>query len=308
MPNLLSEMRSFALVVEHGGFSAAARATGVSKARLSQHVSRLEEAVSAQLLHRSTRSISLTRAGEVMLAHGRQVLTAQDEAFDAVEALAALPKGPVGITVPVSFGEMFLTDIVVAFRALYPDVQVRLDLDNRYRDLKTAEADIAIRAGLPEDPDQVAIPLGEYTEVTCAAPDYLAANSNPPIRVPGDLAGHDCLVNHHSCPDGNWTYFQGENAVSIPVSAVLSLNHFPLIRTAAVAGQGVARLPRYIAVPEIAAGRLVEVLTAYRSPASPIYLVYIRENRLPRRVRLLVDFIRDWFRAAPELLRQGRAD
>ena len=79
-----------------------------------------------------------------------------------------------------------------------------------------------------------------------------------------------------------------------------------LIRTAAVAGHGVARLPRYIAVPEITAGRLVEVLSEFRSPASPIYLVYIRESRLPRRVRLMVDFIRDWFRASPELLVQGK--
>lgn len=307
MLNLLSEMRSFALVVEHGGFSAAARAAGVSKARLSQHVSRLEEAVSAQLLHRSTRSMSLTRAGEVMLAHGRQVLTAQEEAFDAVEALAALPAGPVGITVPVSFGEMFLTDIAAAFRARYPDVWVRLELDNRYRDLKTAEADVAIRAGLSDDPDQVAIPLGEYSEVTCAAPSYLTGRNDTPVRAPDELRGHACLVNHHSCPDGRWTYFQGESAFSVPVDAALSLNHFPLIRTAALAGQGVARLPRYLAVPEIAAGRLVELLSDYRSPTSPIYLVYIRESRLPRRVRLLVDFIRDWFRASPELLLRGNA-
>lgn len=305
MPNLLSEMRSFALVVEHGGFSAAARSAGVSKARLSQHVSRLEEAVGAQLLHRSTRSMSLTRAGEVMLTHGRQVLTAQDDAFDAVAALSALPEGPVGITVPVSFGEMFLTDIAAAFRALYPDVTIRLDLENRYQDLKTAEADIAIRAGLSDDPDQVALPLGEYTELTCAAPAYLAADGRAPVSVPQDLERHACLVNHHSCPDGRWTYFQGESAYSVRVPATLSLNHFPLIRNAAVAGQGIARLPRYLAVPEIAAGRLVEVLMEYRSPASPIYLVYIRESRLPRRVRLLVDFIRDWFRAAPELLLQG---
>jgi DNA-binding transcriptional LysR family regulator len=304
MPNLLSEMRSFALVVDHGGFSAAARETGVSKARLSQHVKRLEEAVGAQLLFRSTRRMSVTRAGAVMLDHGRRVLSAQDEAFDAIEALSGEPMGQVGVTVPVSFGEMFLGDVIRGFRVAYPRIRVLLELDNRYQDLKATASDLAIRAGLPDDPDQVAIPLGEYAELTCAAPGYLADNPVP-LAQPSDLARHDCLVNHHSCRDGRWTFFSDGRAESVAISGPVSLNHFPLVRDAAVSGMGVARLPRYLAAPEIAAGRLIEVLGDHASPVSPIYLVYIRETRLPRRVRVLVDFVRDWFRGRPELLRQG---
>lgn len=303
MPNLLSEMRSFALVVDHGGFSAAARESGVSKARLSQHVKRLEDAVGAQLLFRSTRSMSVTRAGEVMLDHGRRVLMAQENAFDAIEALGAEPRGTVGVTVPVSFGEMFLADVIAGFRDLYPAIHIRLELDNRYQDLKSTPPDIAIRAGLTDDPDQVAIPLGEYLEVTCAAPGYLAMTTA--ITGPDDLRDHACLINHNSCRDGHWSFFRDGDARSVPVAGPVSLNHFPLIRNAAVAGVGVARLPRYLAAPEIAAGRLVEVLPDHQSPSSPIYLVYIREDRLPRRVRLLVDFIGDWFRARPDLLRPG---
>lgn len=304
MPNLLSEMRSFALVVDHGGFSAAARESGVSKARLSQHVKRLEEAVGAQLLFRSTRSMSVTRAGDVMLEHGRRVLVAQEHAFDAVEALGTEPRGAVGVTVPVSFGEMFLADVMSGFRALYPRIQIRLELENRYQDLKSTAPDIAIRAGLTDDPDQVAIPLGEYSEITCAAPGYLKTAAA--VNAPDDLRDHACLINHHSCTDAHWTFFRDGAARSVRVEGPISLNHFPLIRNAAVTGLGIARLPRYLARPEIAVGRLVEILPEYASPASPIYLVYIREDRLPRRVRLLVDFIRDWFRGRPELLRAGR--
>jgi len=310
MPNYLSEMRSFALVADHGGFSAAARAAGVSKARLSQHVQRLEDALGVQLLHRSTRKVSLTRAGEEMLVHGQSVVNAQDAAFDAIEALAKQPYGSVGLTVPVSFGEMFMAEVIAAFQQTYPDIVIQLDLENRYQDLKSTAPDIAIRAGLPDDPDQVAIPLGQYSELTCASLTYFERIGLSPvdIRVPKDLEPLDCLVNHHACRDGKWTFFRDGDATAVPVRGPVSLNHFPLVRDAAIAGRGVARLPRYLAIPELRTGRLIELLWSYHALATPIYLVFIREDRIPRRVRVLVDFIRDWFRERPDLLgawRQG---
>lgn len=303
MSKFLVEVCSFAAVVEHGGFSAAARATGQSKASLSQQVSRLEQRLDTQLLYRSTRRVSLTKSGEVLIDYARRILNAEGEAVDALNALGTDPSGTVSVTMPVSFGEIFMTEVATSFRELYPAIRLRIELENEYRDLKETGADIAIRKGLMNDPDQVAIPLGRYSEIVCAAPSYLASHGMP--ETPDALKGHLCLVNEHTARDSRWTFYDGADAMSVAVTGPLLVNHFPLIRTAAVNGYGIARLPRYLAMPDVTAGALVPILTRYASPIDPVYLVYIREARLPRRTRLFVDHVRDWFRARPELLSDG---
>ncbi|MFH1805106.1 MAG: LysR substrate-binding domain-containing protein [Pseudomonadota bacterium] len=300
MKEYLIEMRSFAAVIDHGGFTAAARATGVSKGLISQQIRRLETVLGAQLLFRSTRKQELTETGAAFLPYCRQITRNAHDGFEAVAALRGTPAGTVRLTVPVSFGEMFLHDIITGFQNLHPRITVELELENRYRDLKSSGLDIAIRAGLTSDPDQVAIPLGELSELVCASPDYW--QNHAPVGTPQDLTAHNCMVNFHYCRDNTWVFFAPDGPQSVLVSGTLRLNHYPLIRNAACAGLGVARLPRYIALPEIHAGRLAPRLETWHSPRSPIYLVYPFQGNLPVKNRLLIDFIRDWFYARPDLL------
>ncbi len=300
MSRYLPEMMSFAAVVEAGGFIAAARDLGLSKGLISQHVKRLETVLGAQLLFRSTRRVELTESGALFLVHCRDIRQRIDGAFEAMNALRAVPEGTIRMTVPVSFGEFFLNQIIANFQILHPAITVDLELENQYRDMKATRMDIAIRSGLTDDPDQVALPLGEYSELVCAAPDYW--HRNPPPQTPADLTGHECLVNFHLVKDGRWIFFSPDGPESIPVSGRLRLNHYPLIRDAACAGAGVARLPRYVVAAEVAAGRLELALSGYDSPRSPIYLVYPYQGSLPLKNRLLIDFIRHWFRERPGLL------
>lgn len=300
MKDYLSEMRSFAAVIKQGSFTDAARATGVSKGLISQHVKRLEDVLGAQLLFRSTRKLELTEIGATFLEYCETITQSADAAFEAVEALRGEPIGTVRITVPVSFGEMFLQDIIVAFQQAHPRIQIEMELENTFRDLQSAHIDIAIRAGLTDDPDQVAIPLGQLSELICASPEYWQAHPKP--QTPADLAHHNCLVNFQYYKDRKWVFFSDDGPTSITAEGNLRLNHYPLIRNATVQGLGVARLPRYVAMPEIRAGRIETALENYRSPLRPIYLVYPYQGNLPIKNRLMIDFIRNWFADRPDLL------
>ena len=300
MKDYLSEMRSFAAVIKQGSFTDAARATGVSKGLISQHVKRLEDVLGAQLLFRSTRKLELTEIGATFLEYCETITQSADAAFEAVEALRGEPVGTVRITVPVSFGEMFLQDIIVAFQEAHPRIQIEMELENTFRDLQSAHIDIAIRAGLTDDPDQVAIPLGQLSELICASPEYWQAHPKP--QTPADLAHHNCLVNFQYYKDRKWVFFSDDGPTSITAEGNLRLNHYPLIRNATVQGLGVARLPRYVAMPEIRAGRIETALENYRSPLRPIYLVYPYQGNLPIKNRLMIDFIRNWFADRPDLL------
>jgi len=300
MKDYLSEMRSFAAVIEQGSFTKAANSTGTSKGLISQHVKRLEDALGAQLLFRSTRKLELTEIGATFLEYCQNITKNADAAFEAVETLRGEPVGTVRITVPVSFGEMFLQDIIVSFQQVHPRIQIEMELENTFRDLQSSHLDIAIRAGLSDDPDQVAIPLGQLSELICASPDYWQTHPKP--QTPDDLAHHNCLVNFQYYKDRKWVFFSKDGPQSIAADGNLRLNHYPLIRNATVQGLGVARLPRYVALPEIRAGRLETALDEYRSPLRPIYLVYPYQGNLPIKNRLMIDFIRAWFTDRPDLL------
>jgi|TARA_R110000751_G_scaffold2036_11_gene10966 DNA-binding transcriptional LysR family regulator len=300
MKQYLTEMHSFAAVMEYGGFTAAAKVLNVSKGLISQQVTRLEEALGTQLLFRSTRKLELTETGAAFLVYCQRLGENAEAGFDAVESLRKSPTGTVRITVPVSFGEIFLNDIITTFQGHHPDIVIELELENRYRNLKSDPVDMAIRAGLTDDPDQVAIPLGQLSELVCASPAYW--RTNRPLITPTDLIDHNCINNFHYCKDNRWLFFGADGPQSIVVRGTLRLNHYPLIRNAACNNLGVARLPRYIAMAEIAAGRLETRLDAYKSPRSPISLVYPYQGALPLKNRLFIDFIRNWFHTRPDLL------
>lgn len=302
MTRYVMEMLSFAAVAEYGGFTAAAGQLGVSKGLISQHVKRLEEAFGAQLLFRSTRRIELTETGFRLLPYCQRIAGATDSAIEDISALMARPEGLVRMTVPVSFGEVFLHEILIQFHTDYPEITVELEMENTFRDMKSAGMDIAVRKGLTDDPDQVALPIGEFSEHVCASPSYWRANKKP--ASPMDLRDHACLVNFHLNKDSKWIFFSGETKLTVPVSGPIRLNHYPLLREAAKTGLGVALLPRYILEPEIRNGTLELALTDYGTPTSQIYLVYPYQIHLPLKNRLLIDFIHSWFRNRPSLLQK----
>ncbi|XZG70711.1 LysR substrate-binding domain-containing protein [Chitinibacteraceae bacterium HSL-7] len=293
----LTRAMAFAAVVEQGSFTRAAEHLQVSKALLSRQVRELEARLGSQLLFRTTRRLHLTEAGALYLEHCRDWMSRLDAAQRAVEQLRGEVSGTLRITVPGSFGSAVMVDALLAFRARYPLVELELDLSSSPRDLEAEHFDLAIRANLDAPANLICRPLAELSDWLVARPDWLAAQTS--INAPADLLAVDCLYNANIGDSANWTLSRGTQRERIRVRAPLRCNDYYLIRNFALAGAGVARLPPYLAAPDVDSGRLVRVLPEYRLSGMTLSLLYPQRLPQPAKVDALVRFLLDWF-AAPE--------
>lgn len=282
-------------VVETGSFTRAAERLGVSKAQVSKQVSALEAGLGVKLLHRTTRRVGLTEAGHLYLDYARQARDALDDADRAVSAVRTEVDGLIRLTAPTSLGDGFLMDLLADFRAVYPAVRFDVDLSIAARDLIGGGFDFAIRMARTIDPSLVARPLGLMRETIVASPAYLATHAPDGVREPAQLSALQALRNNHFNDEGQWLLQRGTESITVPIQGSLAINHFIGLRRAAMLGQGIARLPRYLVRDELARNGLVEVLPGWQLPAMPVALVYPSREHLPERARVFRDFVLGWF-------------
>lgn len=282
-------------VVETGSFTRAAERLGVSKAQVSKQVSALEAGLGVKLLHRTTRRVGLTEAGQLYLDYARQARDALDDADRAVSAVRTEVDGLIRLTAPTSLGDGFLMDLLADFRAVYPAVRFDVDLSIAARDLIGGGFDFAIRMARTIDPSLVARPLGLMRETIVASPAYLATHAPDGVREPAQLSALQALRNNHFNDEGQWLLQRGTESITVPIQGSLAINHFIGLRRAAMLGQGIARLPRYLVRDELARNGLVEVLPGWQLPAMPVALVYPSREHLPERARVFRDFVLGWF-------------
>ncbi len=288
---------SFLAVAEAGSITKAADRLGTSKAHVSKQLSKLEQALGVQLLFRTTRRLSLTEAGTTYLAYCRQLRDTLDEAEHAVSDFRQEVRGRVRITVPTTFGVTYMSELVLAFRQRYPEVEVDLDLSREQRDLIADGFDAAIRSTRTPDDRLVAKPLFAAADWVVASPQALAQFGEP--LAPQDLSGKPCIVNTHFKDDGKWLFMRGEATEVVPVGHWLRTNDYTLSRRLALDGAGFVRLPRFAVEEDVRAGRLVRVLADYAQPHTPFYLIFPQRRPQPAKVRALLDFIEQWFRNKP---------
>lgn len=288
----LSCMRAFVAVVETGGFSAAARRTGQSKALISKYVGQLESELGQRLLQRTTRSVRPTSAGQAYFERCRPLLIELDELDDCVESNDADPRGDLRVSAPVSFAEMHLMSVVSTFSKRYPSITVKLDLTDRYVNLVEEGIDVAIRIGNLPESSLVARKLAGTSMLLCAAPDYLARHGAP--QRPEQLAQHVCVLDSNN-PDGErWTIGSGDAAVKVPVRAGIQVNSARAARELLLAGHGIGYLPSFAVARDIAEGRLTRLLPEYPPQRHGIYGVYTHRKYLSAKVRLFVDAALDY--------------
>lgn len=288
-------------VVETGSFTRAAERLGVSKAQVSKQVSALEAGLGVKLLHRTTRRVGLTEAGQLYLDYARQARDALDDADRAVSAVRTEVDGLIRLTAPNSLGDGFLMDLLADFRAVYPAVRFDVDLSIDARDLIGGGFDFAIRMARTIDPSLVARPLGLMRETIVASPAYLATHAPDGVRDPAQLSALQALRNNHFNDEGQWLLQRGTESMTVPIQGSLAINHFIGLRRAALLGQGIARLPRYLVRDELARNGLVEVLPGWQLPAMPVALVYPSREHLPERARVFRDFVLGWFQRSSVL-------
>ncbi len=283
----------FVAVAEHGSFTRAANALACSKAHVSKQVSALEHALGAQLLMRTTRRLTLTDAGETYFEYCRHMRDALDEGERAVSAVREDVSGLLRITAPTGFGSAFLLDLLLEFHQRYPKIELAIDLSIHRRDLIADRFDFAIRTTRVLDDHLVARSLGVIGDLPVANPAFLAAH--PRIRTPADLARVPCLLNTHFRDDAEWVFQRGERTYAVRVSSPLGVNHYDMLRAAALRGAGVVRLPLYIVADALADGSLVRVLPEYEIAPMPVYIVYPQRRHMPYRSRVFRDFVMAWF-------------
>lgn len=283
----------FAEVAEAGSFTAAAERLGRSKAHVSKQVAQLEAALGVQLLFRTTRKLTLTDTGRLYLDYCRQLRETLLESERAVSATREEVAGTLRVTAPTSFGDAFLLDLLLAFHARYPQLHVDLDLCTQRRDLVADGYDFAIRAARTLEDHLVARALGVIRDLPVASPALLARCGEP--ATPADLAALPAILNSHFRDDGEWVFLRDGEAHAAHMAGNFSANHYGLIRSAAIKGAGVARLPRYLVADALADGRLRRLLPDFDFAPTPVYLVYPQRRHAPYRNRVFAEFVQRWF-------------
>jgi DNA-binding transcriptional LysR family regulator len=296
----MDDLAAFAILIEAGSFTLAAQQLGCSKGQLSKRISQLETRFSVVLLQRTTRRLSLTAAGAALLPQAQALVVQVERARQALARLKDDMAGPVRMTVPVSLGETFFDGLLLEFSGKYPEVQIELDLSNSYRDLSRDGFDLAVRSEVGNDERLVARPLLAWHEMTCASPAYLEQYGEP--LTPQALAEHRCLLNSHYSGREEWLYHQQHELLRVRVSGPFASNHYSLLKKAALAGAGIARLPSYLLQAELADGRLRWLLRDYQTRRMPMYLVHPYQGGLPKRTQVLADYLIGWFKRSGEAL------
>lgn len=279
----------FVAVVECESFSAAARRLGITKSAVSKRISQLESSLGVQLLQRTTRSLSLTEAGEQYFGYARNACVVAQEGEDAVTRLQGQPQGSLRISVPMVFGRLHVAPLIAHFLAAYPEVEINMMMDDQLVDLVEGGYDLAIRIGRLADSSLIARRIAPCHSVLCAAPSYLARCGTPADLE--QLAQHNCLFYSYFRGGSEWQFEGPMGAVRFQPRGNYQVNNSEALRAALLGGLGICQMPTFIVGDDIAQGRLVEVLSAYRLPEHAIYAVYPQRKYLPAKVLAFVDFL-----------------
>jgi DNA-binding transcriptional LysR family regulator len=300
--DLIAALRAFVRVTETGSFSAVARETHVSQSAVTRLVAQLEQHFDARLFHRTTRRLSLTDDGQVLLSHARNLLEGADEMEAVLGRQSGTPRGLVRLGTSVA-GGLFLATRLPVLLARHPGLSVELVMRDQNSDMVEERLDLAFRSGEIADASLVARRVGNLGRAVVAAPIYLERHGAP--SMPEDLAGHICLI-HDAVPDPEvWRFTGPDGPVSVRVSGAFIANDSEAVRRAARAGHGIALLPEIQLIDDLRAGRLFRLMEDYESQRVPVHIVYPSRRNLAPRTRVVMDFLVQQTREIGALLEQG---
>jgi DNA-binding transcriptional LysR family regulator len=284
----LVAMQVFVAVVDGGSQSAAAQALDLSRPVVSRYLAEMEDWAGARLMHRTTRRLSLTPAGEQALPRCREMLTMAQELQRRVAPSEGAPQGLLRLTVSTSFAQAQLARLVTLYVQRYPAVAVDLVVLDRAVNLVDERIDLAIRITNDLDPNLIARRLTVCRSVVCAAPAYLLQHGTP--QQPEELSLHNCLT-HTYFGKSLWHFERDGVPLSVAVAGNLSANESTSLLQAACAGAGVAMMPTYLAAPLIRAGQLVALLSGVKARDLSIYGVYASRRHMSPALRSMLDFL-----------------
>lgn len=287
----LKSMVVFAQVVEQGNLSAAAKHIGVSRAVVSYHIKKLESQLGVKLLNRTTRSIALTEAGSEYYQSCRIIAEQAATANQQIENLKNEPEGLLKITCPVNAGVQIVVPALNEFRRLYPKINLDVMLTDEVVNIMQEGIDLAIRGAPLSDSGLQASKLSTLPTCLCGSPDYFKKNGRP--LTPADLEQHDWVI--YKMTSGAIELSKGNRSYSVAVKGSISTNN-AAARTAFVeGGHGIARVPTYDAWPKVQEGLLDIVMDDYQLKNIDIYGVFPPGSTGSKKLRLLIDFLKEYF-------------
>ncbi len=293
----LNLMIIFAHVVNEQSFSAAAKKLNVSRSSVSKAVAKLEHALGASLLNRSTRHLSLTEVGTAFFDYCTRINYEADQAHRMIESLNTQPRGVLKVAASVAFGTLHIAPAIGDFLRLYPKLDIDVTITDRVVDLTEEGYDVIISVMRDLPQHLVAKKLAPIRRKLCATPSYFDEFGTP--FIPQDLEKHNCLDYIHSGDKGLWRFTGPVGEVSVPVSGRLRINDDEALSQVVLGGFGLALLPTFIIGKDIQAKRLKSVLSEYIPVEQHVYALFLPNRNLPLKIRVLIDFLMERFGNEP---------
>ncbi len=286
----LDYMRNLVAVVETGSITAAADKLELTIAAVSKRLKALEQELGTRLLTRNTRQLALTEAGHYYYQHCREILEEVTRVEQQLSLMQGRLCGTLRINMPMTYGKLRLTKVLLRFMQQYPDIYLHAHLDDAYIDAASGDYDVVIRIGTLNDSRLIARKLETTSLIAVASPDYLAKHGMP--QTPQDLEQHHCLHYTNVSQREAWTFFdiQGEEHKAL-IKGRLSVNNGEVLKQAALDGFGIVVLPDFELGDVLASGKLVKILPNYSAQTMSVYAVYPSRQFLPEKTRALVDFL-----------------
>lgn len=288
-----NDLRAFVAVAEQGSFSKAAEQLGLSASSLSQIIRSFEERLGVRLLHRTTRSVALTEAGERLLLRVRPALAELDAALTDVGHFRENPAGIVRVRCLRHAFRAHVAPILAEFHRAYPDIKLDILIDDTITDIVAGGFDVGFTLGEVIEKDMVGVRLGgDMRQIAVASPDYIARHGRP--ETPKDLLQHKCL--RWRWPGRvmpyNWEFFADGNWFEVEVDGPLILSEHTMVVDAALDGMGIAFWVEQELRPLIAAGRLVALLEDFSAPFPGFYICYPQQRQMAPALRAFIDFVK----------------
>lgn len=285
----LDLLKAFREVAARGSFSRAAVSLGVSKATVSKYVVQLESRFGVRLLNRSTRSVTLTDAGQLLLERSKPLLEMVELTESDLEGYAGHPRGRLRISAPHGLAHTLLATALGEFMAKHPDVHVSLDLSNHVVDLVAEGVDVAVRFGRIGNENLIVRRLLPVQLVVCATPSYWARRGLP--KVPDDMRRHEVLTYSLAGPVPSLPFEVDGQAYSVPVHSRMDANDAVPLVMAALSGLGAVCVPALIAQTHIERGALVPVLGDCMPRDLWLYAAYVQRRHNSAALRALLDYL-----------------
>lgn len=288
--NQIESLRVLKAVVECGSFTAASQRLGVSAARVSKSIERLEHELGTVLFNRSTRHMQITDGGQHCYERALNLLGQWQDLKEELEACAAKPRGNLRISAPMTWGLARLAPVLDDFMLEFPDISLDVQLNDQHVNVLAEQFDLVLRLTHQlTDSTLICRKITDYQMVVCASPAYLAARGEP--QHPSELKDHACLMYSQTGAARKWLFTHNQKPLDVYLEPTLLSNNSKLLHSALLAGRGIALIPDFIVAEDLATKRLLPILPSYQTTSLMLYSLRPGNRIPPHRLKILHDYL-----------------